>query len=50
MKTQKHSNRDKLIAELSKKNRCYSYERYKNYLSPHNRETEVKALTKDLKV
>lgn len=43
-------NRERRINELSKKNRWYEYVRQKKYLSPQSRETEVKALIKDLRI
>jgi len=42
--------REKLIYELSKKNRWYNYERQKKHLSSQGRETEVRILSKDLKI
>lgn len=47
---QKVRRREKMVNECSKKNRWYLYERFKNYLSPQDREAEAKKLTKDLEI
>ena len=40
--------REKRSIKYSKKNRWYEYERYKTYLGSQQRETEVRALSKNL--
>lgn len=47
---QDHGKRERCVHELSKKNRWYRYELRKKHLSLLMRETEVKRLTKSLKV
>lgn len=47
---QKILKRERLIYELARKNRCYLYVRYKNYLSPQRWEAEAKTLITDLRI